>query len=322
MITSAFSDSDDETEKTPPKRWKGKERAFFSEDSGDHTTNAPSLEVLYPIYHSPSSKEIHLRALRSAEYCSYPPKRARSVYLSTAEKQNPRFDKRPLPKGANRITWKQYVLDAERSRLVHETSVVAKLAKLPSPEGSAEYSASSQSERPKEKSGHKPFMAAPLSKPSSSHVHAHLDKGSPPAIFRWLEESHVPTTHSSVFDSIWIEPPVSARSTKDERQELRRLWKIRASTQRQLLRPGLSFPNDPSEESTRAQILAQEMFAKRTQVKSAGVIGDRKTGKKPSKFVDFCWQRKARIETMREQAVVDTFMGRDRGWDEGRMVLP
>lgn len=51
-------------------------------------------------------------------------------------------------------------------------------------------------------------------------------------------------------------------------------------------------------------------------------IGDRDTGMKPSKFADFCWQRKARIETMREQAVVDTFMGRDRGWDEGRMVLP
>lgn len=218
----------------------------------------------------PSSKEIHLRALKSADYCSYPPNRARSVYLDTAEQLNPRLDKRPLPKGAKRITWKQYVLDAERSRLVHEASYRAKIVKLLSPEGSAEYSASSRPEWLKEKPGFRPLIATPLSKPSSSRFHPHLDKGSPPAIFRWLKEPHVPTTHSSVFDSIWTEPPVSARSTKDERQELRRLWNIHASTQRQLLRPGLSLPHDPSKESTKAQVLAQEMFAKRTQVKCAG----------------------------------------------------
>ena len=44
LFTSAFADSDDETEENPPKKWKGKERAVFSEESEDYTKKAPSLE--------------------------------------------------------------------------------------------------------------------------------------------------------------------------------------------------------------------------------------------------------------------------------------
>ena len=44
IITSVFADSDDETEENPPKKWKGKERAYFPEEFEDSSGKAPNLE--------------------------------------------------------------------------------------------------------------------------------------------------------------------------------------------------------------------------------------------------------------------------------------
>lgn len=44
IITSAFADSEDETEENPPKKNKGKERAYFPEEAADSSEQGQNLE--------------------------------------------------------------------------------------------------------------------------------------------------------------------------------------------------------------------------------------------------------------------------------------